>query len=126
MFHFIEDLQYLPVSSFSLTIFLWIVRGRPSMLDVICLSQVPHVLIYEWGPIVTNQYLVDPKPCNDVLSNEVYHGCPSGLFQRDGLYPFRKILGGYQDPYMAVRGKVFRPYKIKSPSLEKPQCCHIL
>ena len=80
MFHFIEDLQYHPVSSFSLTIFLWIVRGRPFMLDVICLSQVPHVLIYEWGSIVTNQYPMDPKPCNDVLSNEVYHGCPSGLF----------------------------------------------
>jgi len=125
MFHFFKDLQYHPVSSFSLTISLWIVRGRPSILDIICLNQIPHDLVYESGPIVTNQTLGDLEPCNDVLSNEVCHDCPNGFFQRDDLYLFCK-LGGYHDPYMAIRGRVCRTYKIKSPSVERPRRCHIL
>ena len=36
------------------------------MLDVIRLGQVPHILIYEWGTIVADQSLEDPKACNDV------------------------------------------------------------
>ena len=65
------------------------------MLDVICLDQVSHVLVYKRGPIVTDQFLGDLEPCNDMLSNEVCHGCPSGLFQRDSFYLFCKVLGGY-------------------------------
>ena len=37
------------------------------MLDVICLDQVPHVLVYERGPIVIDYSLGDPEPYNDVL-----------------------------------------------------------
>ena len=54
-FIFFEDLQYHSVSSLSLTISLWIVWCRPSMLDVVCLGQVFHVFVYEWGPIITDQ-----------------------------------------------------------------------
>ena len=58
-----------------------------------------------------------PKPCNDVFLNEVCHGCSNGLFQKDDLYLFCKILSGYQDPYMAIGMGVYRPYKIKSLSI---------
>ena len=49
--------------------------------DAICLSQVLHVSVYEWGSIVTNQSLGGPEPCDDVLPNEVCHNCSSGLFK---------------------------------------------
>ena len=65
------------------------------MLDAICLGQIFHILVYEWGPIVTYQFPGDPEPCNDVLSNEIYHNCSSGLFQKDSFYPFCKILSGH-------------------------------
>ena len=72
------------------------------MLDVIGLGQVLHVPIYKQGSIVTDQSLGDPEPYDDVLPNEVFHSCSSGLFQRDSIYPFCKILGGCQDPDMAI------------------------
>ena len=58
------------------------------MLDVIRLSQVFHILIYEQGSIIADQSLGDPKSCADVFPNEVCHSCSSGIFQRDSLYPF--------------------------------------
>ena len=64
------------------------------MLDAIYLSQIFHILVYEWGLIVTNQFPGDPEPCNDVLPNEIRHSYSSGLFQRDSFYPFCKILSG--------------------------------
>ena len=87
-FIFFKDLQHHPVNGFNLTISLWVVWCRPSILDVICFSQVLHVFVYEWGPIVSDQSLGDPEPCNDVFLNEVCHGCSSGLFQRDSFYQF--------------------------------------
>ena len=94
--------------------------------DAICLRQVLHVSVYEWGSIVTNQSLGGPEPCDDVLPNEVCHNCSSGLFQRDNFYLFCKILGGCQDPYMAIGRRVYEPYKIKPQSVERPKCCHVL
>ena len=88
------------------------------MLDVIRLGQVPHILIYECETIVTDQSPGDPKVCNDVFPNEVCHDCSSGLLQRDNLYPFCKILGGCQDPYMTIKRRIYRSYKIKLPSVE--------
>ena len=90
------------------------------------LGQVPHILIYEWGTIVADQSLKDPKACNDVFSNEVCHGCSSGLFQRDSLYPFCKILDGCQGPYMAIRRRIYGSYKIEFLSMERSWCGHIL
>ena len=98
MFHFLEDFQYHPVGDLGLAISLWVVRRGSPVLDVIRLGQVPHILIYECGTIVTDQSPGDPKVCNDVFPNEVCHDCSSGLLQRDNLYPFCKILGGCQDP----------------------------
>ena len=95
VFHFFKDLQHHPVNGFSLTISLWVVWCRPSMLDVIRISQVLHVFVYEWGPIVIDQSLGDSESCNDVFSNEFCYGCSSGFFQRDSFYPFCKVLSGY-------------------------------
>ena len=64
------------------------------MLDVICLSEVLHVFIYERGPIVTDQPLRDPEPRDDVLFDEVCHDYSSGFFQRDSFYPFYEVLNG--------------------------------
>ena len=64
------------------------------MLDVICLSQSLHVFVYEKGSVVTDQPPGDPKPCNDMFSNKVCYSCSSGIFQRDSLYPFNKVLSG--------------------------------
>ena len=72
------------------------------MLDVVCLNQVLYVFIYERGPIVTNQPPGDPEPYDDVLSNEVCHGCSSGLFQRDSFHPLCEVLSGFQDPYVTI------------------------
>ena len=94
LLHLSKDLQHHPISGLSLAISLWVVWLRPSMLDVICLSQPLHVFVYERGPVVIDQSLRDPKPCNDMFSNEVCYGCSSGFFQRDGLYPFCKVLCG--------------------------------
>ena len=96
------------------------------MLDVVCLNQVLHVFVYERGPIVTDQSPGNLEPCNDMFSNEVCHRCSSGFFQKDSFYLFCKVLGGYQDPYVAIGKRVYRPYKIKPPSVEKSWCCHIL
>ena len=126
MFHLLKDLQHHRVGGFSLAISLRIVWCRSSMLDEICFSQVLHVFVYERGPIVTDKSLGDPKPCNDVFSNEVYYSCSSGFFQRDSFYPFCKVLGGYQDPYITIGKRVYRPYKIKPASVERSRCCHIL
>ena len=63
MLHLFKDLQHHPISGLSLAVSLWVVWGRPSMLDVICLSQPLHVFVYEGGPVVTNQSLGDPEPC---------------------------------------------------------------
>ena len=126
MFHFFKDLQQHPIIGFSLTISLWVVWCRPSMLDVIRLNQVLHVFVYERGPIVIDPSLRDPKLCNDVFSNEVCHDCSSGFFQRDSFYSFCKVLDGYQDPYVTIGRRVYRPYKIKPPSVERQRCCHIL
>ena len=111
VFHFFKDLQHHPISGFNLTISLWVVWCRSSMLDVIRLSQVLHVFVYERGPIVTNQSLRDPECCNDVFSNEVCHGCSSGFFQRDSFYSFCKVLGGCQDPYVTIGRRIYRLYK---------------
>ena len=94
MLHLFKDFQHHPISGLRLAISLWVVWGRPSMLDVICLSQLLHVFVYEWGPVVTDQSPRDPEPCNDMFSNEVCYDCSSGFFQRDGLYPFYKVLRG--------------------------------
>ena len=95
MLHLFKDLQHHPISVLHLAVSLWVVWGGPSMLYVICLSQPLHVFVYERDPIVTNQSLGDPEPCNDMFSNEVCYGRSSGFFQKDGLYPFCKILCGY-------------------------------
>ena len=100
VFHFFKDLQHYHVSDFSLTISLWVVWCRPSILDVICFGQVLHVFVDERGPIVTDQPPGDLESCNDVLSNEVCHGYSSGPFQRDSFYPFCKVLSDCQDPYV--------------------------
>ena len=86
--------------------------------DAICLSQVLHVSVYEWGSIVTNQSLGGPEPCDDVLPNEVCHNCSSGLFQRDNFYPFCKILGGCQDPIWPLEGRFMGPIRL-SPQVWK-------
>ena len=52
------------------------------MLDAICLSQIFHILVYEWVPIVTYQFPGDPEPCNDVLSNEFTTTAPMAFFKR--------------------------------------------
>ena len=126
MFHFLEDFEYHPVGSLSLAISLWIIWYRPPMLDVICLGHVLHILIYERGSIVADKSPGDLESCNDVFSNKVCHNCSSGLFQRDSLYPFCKILSGCQDPYIAIGRRVYGSYKIKPPSVERPWCGHIL
>ena len=95
IFHLFKDLQHHPINGFSLAISLWVVWCKPSMLDVICLSQALHVFVYKRGPIVTDQSFGDPEPYNDVLSNEVCHGYPNGPFQRASFYLFCKVLGGY-------------------------------
>ena len=61
-----------------------------------------------------------------MLLNEVYHNCSSGLFQRDSFYPFCKILDGCKDSDMAIGRRVYRSYKIKLSSVERPRCCHVL
>ena len=58
--HLFKDLQHHPISGLSLAVYLWVVWGGPSILDVICLSQPLHVFVYERGPIVTNQSPGDP------------------------------------------------------------------
>ena len=102
------------------------VVGCVMQMISLMLGQVIHILIYERDSIVDNQPPRDPEPCNNMFSNEVCHSYSSGLFQRDDLYPFCKALGDYQDPYMAIRGRIYWSYKIKPPSVERPWCGHIL
>ena len=76
-------------------------------LSLISLLGIPnHVMICSWM-----------KFC---------YSCSSGFFQKDNLYPFCIILCGCQDPYMAIRKRVYGSYKIKPPSVERPWCCHVL
>ena len=63
------------------------------MLDVICLSQVLHVFVYEWGSIVTDQSPGDPEPCDDVFPNEVCHSCLVAFFKGMASTHFVKYSG---------------------------------
>ena len=94
MLHLFKNLQHHLISGLRLAVSLWVVWGRPSMLDVIYLSQPLHVFVYEQDPMVVDQSPGDPKPCNDIFLNEVCYSRSDGFFQRDGLYPFCKILYG--------------------------------
>ena len=94
-------------------------------MDLPCLMAL-HVFVYERGSIVTDQFPRDLEPCDDVFLNEVCHSCFSGLFQRDNLYPFCKILDGCYDPYMAIGRRVHKSYKIKPLSVERSWSCYIL
>ena len=59
-----------------------------------------------------------------MLSNEVCNNYSNGLLQGDGFYPFSKILGGSEDPYVAIGGWVYGSYKIKPSNVKRPWCGH--
>uniref|UniRef100_A0A2N9HSJ8 Aminotransferase-like plant mobile domain-containing protein n=1 Tax=Fagus sylvatica TaxID=28930 RepID=A0A2N9HSJ8_FAGSY len=45
--------------------------------------------------IITNDLVRDAKPCDDVFTDEVGHGCSNGLMKWDGLNPFCEVLCNY-------------------------------
>ena len=61
------------------------------MLNEILFQQTPHILVYKWGPIITNQIRGDPKPGDNVLTNEIGNCYPSGFLQRNGFHPFCEV-----------------------------------
>ena len=75
----------------------------------------------ELHPIVGDQSLRDPKPCNDVLPYEVLRVLLSDGGRRLGFDPFGEVIGGYYQPPLVPWGLVKRSYDVQTPLSERPR-----
>ena len=96
------------------------------MLNPILLYHSPNIFVDKRCAVVTYDPMGNLKATHNVLPYEVSYGCPGRLLEWDGFYPLREILCGDQDPYLSIGGWIYRPNKIKPPSMEGPWCSHVL
>ena len=57
------------------------------MLDPIMLQDFSNILVNKGGTIITNDFVRNTKPCDNVFTDEVIHGYNSCLAQENGLNP---------------------------------------
>ena len=91
MLHLLQDFQYNSVGCLSLAVPLRVAWSRSPVLNAILLQQTSHILVYKWGPIVTDQIPGDPKSGDNVLTDEIGDYCPSDFLQRNGFHPFCEV-----------------------------------
>jgi len=59
-----------------------------------------------------------------VIKDELGYFFSSYICEGDGFYPFGKVLSGYDDVFVAIRGRgIYIPNEIKPLSREGPQGC---
>ena len=62
------------------------------------LAEVLEEVGIELRPVVRDESLRDPKPCNDVLLYKAFRVLLSDGGQRLGFNPFGEVIGGYYQP----------------------------
>jgi hypothetical protein len=61
-------------------------RGS-AVLDPIMLQDFSNTFVNKRGTIITNDFVKNFKPCDNVFTDEVSHDCTNCLAQGNGLNP---------------------------------------
>ena len=89
------------------------------MLNPILLYHSSNIFVDKRCAVIAYDPMRNLEATNNVLPYEVSYGYPGRLFEWDGFYPLCEILCGDQDPYASIGGWIYRPNKIKPPSMER-------
>ena len=113
--HLTQNPQQHAVGSLRLPVTLWVIRCRPPVLDPVVLQHFSNIFVDKRSTIVADDLVGNAKSCDDVLSDEVGHGCSGGFAKWNGLDPFRKIFCGCQYPNISTGWRINRANEVQPP-----------